>query len=517
MRGLRRIRAAENALEEVISKAFREVLAELEQDVNPDVLTASISKHQAAVLLALWRSKVGSDIAPAVLSVYRKAAASTLSQFGAVIGLLPDNYLDNVRNVRADAYLAAAVNRISGFGDQAFEEVTLAAQQALIAGEGAAKLADRLQEAVGVARNRALTIARTEAAAAVNGADHAVGQEFHNAGLVTTRTWLCVLPDTPVTSVNATHASRRHYEGPVVRLTTRSGSNIATTPNHEILTGRGWQRAGDVKSGDQLLKVLRGDLAGAPEVNTAKTGIGDYVDALFQAQASQVRTMPTGVHLDGDVTDTQIQVVPVQGALLKYLESGPTEEVSHLVLVAPDDLSAARLAMGLSTTTERVGGDGGPDHSLAAGGSLGLPLSRAHLAGSQNPSLAPIAEPNTGFDQKTGDGWAGGPQGLTDSRDRITRLVSLDDVISAEVESFSGHVYDLSTESNWYVAAGVIVHNSTHDHRTRHSHQDADGQTVGMQDAFQVGGYDLQYPGDPSGPASQIVNCRCSTTLGVED
>jgi SPP1 gp7 family putative phage head morphogenesis protein len=51
---------------------------------------------------------------------------------------------------------------------------------------------------------------------------------------------------------------------------------------------------------------------------------------------------------------------------------------------------------------------------------------------------------------------------------------------------------------------------SAEDERTRPDHQTANGQIVGLDDMFQVGGASLAYPGDPSGPAEQVINCRCT-------
>lgn len=51
---------------------------------------------------------------------------------------------------------------------------------------------------------------------------------------------------------------------------------------------------------------------------------------------------------------------------------------------------------------------------------------------------------------------------------------------------------------------------STLDGRTRHDHAVADGQTVAEDKPFTVGGYELMYPGDPSGPGHEIYNCRCT-------
>lgn len=53
---------------------------------------------------------------------------------------------------------------------------------------------------------------------------------------------------------------------------------------------------------------------------------------------------------------------------------------------------------------------------------------------------------------------------------------------------------------------------ATHDGRTRHEHGVADGQIVGVDEPFVVGGEKLMFPGDSSFGASgwNIYNCRCA-------
>ena len=46
---------------------------------------------------------------------------------------------------------------------------------------------------------------------------------------------------------------------------------------------------------------------------------------------------------------------------------------------------------------------------------------------------------------------------------------------------------------------------------SRATHMDADGQEVGLNDSFDVGGEQLDYPGDPKGSAGEVVNCLCAT------
>jgi uncharacterized protein with gpF-like domain len=55
------------------------------------------------------------------------------------------------------------------------------------------------------------------------------------------------------------------------------------------------------------------------------------------------------------------------------------------------------------------------------------------------------------------------------------------------------------------------------DERTRETHSEADGQIVGMDEPFTVGGASLMYPGDPAGPAEEVINCRCSVGFIVDE
>ena len=47
------------------------------------------------------------------------------------------------------------------------------------------------------------------------------------------------------------------------------------------------------------------------------------------------------------------------------------------------------------------------------------------------------------------------------------------------------------------------------DERVRPTHQDAEGQVVGITSKFMVGGEQLDHPGDPMGSPEEIINCRC--------
>jgi uncharacterized protein with gpF-like domain len=72
------------------------------------------------------------------------------------------------------------------------------------------------------------------------------------------------------------------------------------------------------------------------------------------------------------------------------------------------------------------------------------------------------------------------------------------------------------------VQAGVPLKktwNTLGDEFVREIHAEADGQTVGQDEPFEVGGERLQWPGDISMGASadNVINCRCFLTYDTVD
>lgn len=54
------------------------------------------------------------------------------------------------------------------------------------------------------------------------------------------------------------------------------------------------------------------------------------------------------------------------------------------------------------------------------------------------------------------------------------------------------------------------------DDRVRDDHAELQGEIVDMNDSFDVGGDELDYPGDPSGSPEETINCRCVLTYTTE-
>lgn len=59
----------------------------------------------------------------------------------------------------------------------------------------------------------------------------------------------------------------------------------------------------------------------------------------------------------------------------------------------------------------------------------------------------------------------------------------------------------------WLTSPGAL-------HPRHEEYEGLDGQTVSLEDYFDVGGSQMQYPGDPDGDPGDSINCRCSISFG---
>lgn len=90
-------------------------------------------------------------------------------------------------------------------------------------------------------------------------------------------------------------------------------------------------------------------------------------------------------------------------------------------------------------------------------------------------------------------------------------------VTIARTETIPG--FNLATQEAW-LDSGVVEDQewlTARDAAVRPDHADADGQRVRIDAEFIVGGESLAYPGDPSGSAGNVINCRCTTLPVVSE
>lgn len=105
-------------------------------------------------------------------------------------------------------------------------------------------------------------------------------------------------------------------------------------------------------------------------------------------------------------------------------------------------------------------------------------------------------------------------QSVFDSSDRRAELIARTEVGGAS----NGIAHDYASAISGVGDMPVLQKTwlATDDERTRPSHVDADGQTVGIDDPFEVGADELMYPGDEDGSPEEVANCRCTPIFDEE-
>ena len=109
------------------------------------------------------------------------------------------------------------------------------------------------------------------------------------------------------------------------------------------------------------------------------------------------------------------------------------------------------------------------------------------------------------------------------SRKEMAQNVSkfFDDYTEGKVENIANGLSTSTWEAGQDVAfneAGVKETEwlSSRDGRVRDTHADADGQRVGINGYFNVGGAELKHPGDMNGPPEETIGCRCTRFAVIE-
>lgn len=91
-------------------------------------------------------------------------------------------------------------------------------------------------------------------------------------------------------------------------------------------------------------------------------------------------------------------------------------------------------------------------------------------------------------------------------------------IARTEMHSASNYAVSKAVKSLEFSSPIVQVWAAINDPlRTRDEHAAADGQSVGLEENFNVGGEDLEYPGDPNGSGWNTINCRCAVVHEIEN
>lgn len=320
----------------------------------------------------------------------------------------------------------------------------------------------------------------------------------------------CVVEGTLVSGPELSAAYRREYEGEVVAIRTALGHDLAVTPNHPVLTERGWVPAHEVKKGDHVFSRFLGDRVPpcvGPYEQHGEAAVEDVFDAAGNAfGVHALLGSAADFHGDG-VFDQQVDVVLVDARLVADRETPRSEHFAEACLLDAPGPSGRRLGGGAPTEVlvasphapdgvvggsaevlTLLGGHPAEPGAHGVGPALGHdavllePLAHGH--GTDPDELryaclrhAPFVESDDLFIVELLPAPVGGESELAQFignesvpasevfaqlSDGGPFLVEPDEVVEVDVGMWSGHVYNLQTDSGWYFANTIVTHNCRH-------------------------------------------------------
>lgn len=377
-------------------------------------------------------------------------------------------------------------------GEQFATTATELVAQGIAEGRPTDAITKDLRLRLGVVKSRADVIARTEALRAYN----AASSQYYAANGIDLVMWYatsddrtcpicnaragriykrastnapahprCVLGDTPVTTGTLIAATRSWYSGDVITVRTADGSRLRVTENHPVATLRGWIPAYQLTDSDEILSHSNGvpsNGSDPPDFDHSPATAEQVFESLKAASCMPttcVEPSPVNFHGEGALHQGNIEIAWANRELI--FDSDPLQhECAH-------DINLIRTDVGFSLVH--------PACSLdflflcvnaMSSGNVGifdelLSLLKGGISHANKHGLRPSAWSDPHILEPFNNGAARTPEMLRQLLDTGARFVKSTKVVQIDRTS-SAHsvpVYDFTTKSSTYIAAGLFVHN----------------------------------------------------------
>lgn len=443
------------------------------------------------------------------LTVHKRISDKVLTAAAPAIATAPKRTLSVpfIPDPIMEHYLSEAENRLVNVGDIVWGKARDAMLEGVQAGEGINDIKDRIVASSDLAAPRAGVIARTEVNSAANfgsiqgmraldvsakkewiattdartrqshvDAD-AQQVELHEPFMVgdvpldrpgdpngpPEETINCLVGSTRVDYRTIRAITRRWYKGDVVTLRFASGNNLTVTPNHPVLRSDGsWISAGLLAKGDYCISSSFGrHLINEPNKQSRPSEVSEVYRSACQAQSTQ-RVDGRVPDFHGDGSDSEVEIIPIEGPLNFYGEPATFQEIKQLGftfagLAASCKRSSNSALMGISSAGIEVNRTSAP--SLVGSNSTFPSLPFIEFRESNQISRATVPKGNSSLTQVPSNDRSTDAINERESKNTFSVDVALDRLVWVGWQPFAGHVYNLDTGVGWYTANGTTVRN----------------------------------------------------------
>ncbi len=269
----------------------------------------------------------------------------------------------------------------------------------------------------------------------------------------------CFVGDVLVAAEGVSKAYKRWFEGEVVTISV-AGKNVTATPNHPILTERGWVAAGALKAGDRVYQRVNWDTFIAnPDNDYIVSRIEDVASALKMTSSVSTVTMPLSTpafHGDGTI-NTEVEIVYTNSLLPDNLTESKQLLVKQRFGIAHlwrtlfvVNRSALQMFDRLLLATYSVMSSFSTLLTSFRSGTLSLYSHNVTSGTNEQPLF---------FEGSTNSVTINPSDSPSEINKRFASEIALVEINNVSVSKFSGHVYNLETKDSIYFANSILTHN----------------------------------------------------------
>lgn len=399
--------------------------------------------------------------------------------------------------VLSQAALRWLLTRIGWAADQVGEETSKLLGQALAdgfaAGESMLQIADRVRQVFDMSDMRSLRIARTETIAA---SSQGALAGYKESGIVSRAQFYtaidertcedcnslhneifpvddaaamipihpnCLLPDVRVEASHLISGSRAFYRGKAIEITTENGNILTCTPNHMILTPKGFMKGKALCEGDYIISSSQGERIVSsidPYHNHTPTPIEDIWNSLVMQEGMLISSVPVSAedfYGDAGCFNGNVDIIYPDSFLGSKNYAFGSEHFTKNNLNSRNPQSQSLVCPGtpFSFSNGLMTTPGGNMGSRSSG----LALCERHLRHRNNVGLATIARDNTSIQETLSDNIPAYTELSRQFQFRFTNLIAPEQIIKVRYFDYIGHVYDLQSLEQLYIANSIIAKN----------------------------------------------------------
>jgi len=291
----------------------------------------------------------------------------------------------------------------------------------------------------------------------------------------------CLLGDSYVLPCGGiTAAMKRFYAGEIVVIRTASKHELTCTPNHPILTDRGWVAAKLLDRSDRVICYLgsKDPFSGVEhEHQDGPSRIENVARPLLEGPGMNL-VSTSGCDFHGDAIDGEVCIIGTK-SLLKRVEAEPA--LQHHIVKQSLESRGSRVHLSLPGSGTKAFLLERPRSSSRrnmGGRNLGRPILRCSsipdslisltasssllgISPCQATSLSGTSSRYSSFLENSIEDDVREFAISADVMDSLSGHVSCDEIVDIERRDFSGHVFNLQTGSGIYFATfgNIITHN----------------------------------------------------------